>query len=103
ANNNGNLAAFENLRITALTDPAFAHDEVGTLGGSATGAPRKFNLVNAGRGIANGADGITFVHQLQQVERDVEITAHVTALTYPAGKAAKIGLALRGGVTPGAR
>jgi hypothetical protein len=103
ANNNGNLAAFENLRITALTDANFAHEEVGTLGGFASGAPRRFNLVNAGRGIANGADGITFVHQLVQQEKDVEITVKVSALSVPANRTAKVGLALRGALTPGAR
>jgi hypothetical protein len=102
-NNDANVAAFEGLRITALTDPAYAHVEVGTLGGYAAGAPARLNLANAGRGIANTEDGLTFVHRIEQHLGDVELTARVTALRNGGDRAARIGLALRGNLAGGAR
>jgi regulation of enolase protein 1 (concanavalin A-like superfamily) len=102
-NADGNLASFEGLRITALTDPAYAHVELGTLGGFAGGAPARLELANAGRGLANTEDGLTFVHRIQHHEGDVELTARVTALRKARMPAARIGLALRGNLTAGAR
>jgi hypothetical protein len=102
-NNDANLATFEGVRITALTDPTWAHAELGTLGGSASGGPKRFDLSNAGRGIANDEDGVTFVHRVQQHLGDIELTAKVTALTYSGTKAARIGLMLRGAMGPEAR
>jgi len=103
ANNDANLATFEGVRITALTDPTWAHAELGTLGGSAAGAPRRFDLSNAGRGIANDEDGVTFVHRVQQHLGDLELTGKVTALTYSGTKPARIGLMLRGAMGSEAR
>ena len=103
SNNNGNVASFEGLRITALTDPAYAHAEVGTLGGFAAGAPARLNLSNAGRGLANTEDGLTFVYRTEQQLGDVEVTARVTALSRGGNAAARIGLALRGNLEGGAR
>lgn len=96
ANNNASVASFEELRVTALTDPTWGHAELGTVGGYAAGAPRRFDLVNAGRGIANDEDGITFVHRNTQHLGDVEITGRVTALSYAGTRATRIGLMLRG-------
>jgi hypothetical protein len=96
ANNNASLASFEGLRVTALTDATWGHAELGTVGGYAAGAPRRFDMVNAGRGIANDEDGITFVHRNTQHLGDVEITGRVTGLTYSGTKPARIGLMLRG-------
>ena len=96
ANNNASIASFENLRVTALTDPTWGHDELGTVGGYAAGSPKRFDLVNAGRGIANDEDGITFVHRNTQHLGDVEITGKVTALSYSGTRPARIGLMLRG-------
>lgn len=96
ANTNAGIGVFEQLRVTALTDATWAHDELGTLGGYAAGAPRRFDIMNAGRGIANDEDGISFVHQTAQRIGDVEITAKVTALSYAGTKAASIGVMLRG-------
>jgi hypothetical protein len=98
----GSIAAFESLRLSALTDARWAHDEVGTLGGYATGAPSKFELASAGRGLANSSDGISFVHQLEQVTGDVELVARVTALKYTT-KAARVGFMIRGGLDRGDR
>jgi regulation of enolase protein 1 (concanavalin A-like superfamily) len=103
SNNNGNVASFQGLRITALTDPAFAHAEVGTLGGYAAGAPARLNLSNAGRGLANTEDGLTFVYRTEQQLGDVEVTARVAALRRGGNAAARIGLALRGNLEGGAR
>jgi hypothetical protein len=102
SNDDGNLASFEGLRITALTDPRFAHAEVGTLGGYAAGAPARLTLSNAGRGLANTEDGLTFVYRTDQHLGDVELTARVTALQH-GNAAARIGLALRGNLEGGAR
>jgi hypothetical protein len=75
---------------------------VGTLGGYAAGAPAKFELASAGRGLANSSDGVTFVHQLEQLSGDVEIVAKITALTYTT-KAARVGFMIRGGLDKGER
>jgi hypothetical protein len=90
------LAVFEGLRLTALTDAAWAHAELGTLGGFAAGAPRGFELSNAGRGLSNDEDGVTFVHRRNQHLGDVEITARVTELRYTGNRPARVGLMLRG-------
>jgi hypothetical protein len=102
-NNDASLASFEGVRITALTDPLWAHAELGTLGGTATGSPRRFELSNAGRGIANDEDGVTFVHRVQQHLGDIELTGKVTGLSYAGSKAARIGLMLRGAMGAEAR
>ena len=101
--NDATLATFEGVRISALTDPAWVHSELGTMGGFAAGAPRRFDLLNAGRGIANDEDGITFVHRAAQHLGDVEVTARVTALKYAGNRAARIGLMLRGSMGADAR
>ena len=90
------LATFESIRVTALTDATWGHAELGTIGGFAGGAPRRFDMVSAGRGIANDEDGITFVHRNVQHLGDVEMTARVTGLTYAGTRPARIGLMLRG-------
>jgi hypothetical protein len=94
-NGNAALAVFESLRITALTDATWSHDELGTVGGYAAGAPRRFELSNAGRGIVNDEDGITFVHRNAPALGDVEVTAQIAAMEY-GSKAARVGVALRG-------
>ncbi len=94
-NNDASLASFENVRLTALADPTWSHAELGTIGGYAAGSPRRFDLANAGRGIANDEDGITFVHQNEQHIGDLEITGRVTALD-PGSRPARIGLMMRG-------
>jgi regulation of enolase protein 1 (concanavalin A-like superfamily) len=101
--NNASLASFEGVRITALTDPAWVHAELGTVGGFAAGAPRRFELQSAGRGIANSEDGITFVHRATQHIGDVEVTARVAGLKYPGNRSARIGIMLRGSMGAGAR
>ena len=60
-------------------------------------------MVNAGRGIANDEDGITFVHRNTQHLGDIEVTARVTALTYAGTTASRIGLMLRGSMGADAR
>jgi regulation of enolase protein 1 (concanavalin A-like superfamily) len=102
-NTDASLASFESVRITALTDPAWSHDELATAGGFASGSSTRFDLVNAGRGIANDEDGITFVHRNTQHLGDVEVTAKVTALTYAGTTASRIGLMLRGSMGADAR
>jgi hypothetical protein len=102
-NDDASLATFEGLRVTALTDAAWGHAELGTVGGFASGSPARFDMVNAGRGIANDDDGLTFVHRLNQHIGDVEITGRVTALTYAGTRAARIGIMLRGMLTEDAR
>jgi hypothetical protein len=94
-NGNAALAVFESLRITALTDATWSHEELGTVGGYAAGAPRRFDLSNSGRGLVNDEDGITFVHRNAPVLGDVELTAHIAAMEY-GSKAARVGVALRG-------
>jgi hypothetical protein len=95
-NNNSMLSRFEGVRVTALTDNAWSHAELGTLGGFASGAPARFDLANAGRGLTNDGDGITFVHRNVQHIGDVEVTARVTDLKYAGTRPARIGLMLRG-------
>jgi hypothetical protein len=95
ANNNAALAVFESLRISALTDATWSHAELGTVGGFAAGAPKRFDLSNAGRGIVNDEDGITFVHRNAPALGDVEVTAQISAMEYGT-KAARVGVALRG-------
>jgi len=95
-NSDTGLARFEGLRVTALTDAAWGHAELGTVGGFAAGRPTRFDLANAGRGITNDEDGITFVHRTAQHLGDVELTARVTDLQYAGTRPAKIGLMLRG-------
>ena len=102
-NDDANLARFESVRVSALTDPAWVHAELGTVGGFAAGAPSRFDLENAGRGIANSEDGITFVHRADQHLGDIELTARVTALRYAGNRAARIGLMLRGSMGADAR
>jgi hypothetical protein len=94
-NNDSMLARFEGLRISAITDAAWAHDELGTVGGYAAGTPARFDMANSGRGIANSEDGITFVHRNVQHIGDVELTARVTDLSYGT-RAVRAGLMLRG-------
>jgi hypothetical protein len=101
-NNDSMLARFERLRISAITDAAWAHDELGTVGGYATGTPARFDVANSGRGIANTSDGISFVHRNVQHIGDVEVTARVTDLKYGT-RAARVGLMLRGMLTGDAR
>ena len=60
-------------------------------------------MVNAGRGIANDEDGITFVHRNAQHLGDVEVTGKVTALSYAGTTASRIGLMLRGSMGADAR
>jgi hypothetical protein len=103
SNTKTSVSVFEGLRITALTDPTWAHDEVGTLGGFAAGSPTKFELQTAGAGLANKADGVTFVHRAAQHLGDLEITGRVTALSYTGDKAARVGFMLRSGLDAGAR
>jgi hypothetical protein len=103
SNTKTSAAEFEGLRITALTDATWAHDEVGTLGGLAAGSPNKFELQSAGAGLANKADGVTFVHQLAQHLGDLEITGRISALTSSGEKAARAGFMLRSGLEAGAR
>jgi hypothetical protein len=103
ANNDASLASFEAVRITALTKPGWSHAELATAGGFASGEPARFDLVNAGRGIANDEDGITFVHQNAQHLGDVEVTGKVTGLTYAGTTPARIGLMLRGSMGADAR
>jgi hypothetical protein len=102
-NSDSNVSTFEGLRVTALTDPMWAHTEVGHLGGYAAGAPARFELHNAGRGLAATTDGMTFVHRTQQFNGDVEVTGKVTGLSYSGTTPARIGFALRNGLTGGAR
>jgi hypothetical protein len=102
-NSDASLAVFEGLRLTALTDSAWAHAELGTLGGFAAGAPRGFELSNAGRGLSNDEDGVTFVHRRSQHLGDVEVTARVTDLRYTGIRPARIGLMLRGMLSGEAR
>jgi hypothetical protein len=103
SNTKTSVSVFEGLRITALTDPTWAHDEVGTLGGFAAGNPTKFELQTAGAGLANKADGVTFVHRTTQHLGDLEITGRVSALAYTGEKAARAGFMLRSGLDAGAR
>ena len=102
-NTKTSACVFEGLRLTVLTDPTWAHDEVGTLGGFAAGGPAKFELQTAGAGLANKADGVTFVHRTAQHLGDLEITGRVTALGYSGEKAARAGFMLRSGLEAGAR
>ncbi len=83
--------------------PAWSHAELATAGGFASGAPARFDMVNAGRGIANDEDGVTFVHRNVQHLGDIEVTGKVTALTYAATTASRIGLMLRGSMGADAR
>jgi hypothetical protein len=103
ADNDASLSVFESMRITALTDPTWAHTEVGTLGGYATGRPAKFEIQTAGRGLANDNDGVTFLHKLEQHTGDVEITGRVTDLTYVGNGKSRAGFSLRSGLASGAR
>jgi hypothetical protein len=102
-NDDASLAVFENLRISALTDPAWAHNEVGSTGGYATGRPERFEVQASGRGLANDNDGVTFLHRIEQYIGDVEITGRVTALNYVGSSRSRIGFALRSGLASGAR
>jgi regulation of enolase protein 1 (concanavalin A-like superfamily)/uncharacterized membrane protein (UPF0127 family) len=102
-NNDAALASFQAVRVTALTDAAWSHAELATAGGFASGAPARFDMVNAGRGIANDEDGVTFVHRNAQHLGDIEVTGKVTALTYAATTASRIGLMLRGSMGADAR
>jgi hypothetical protein len=101
-NDDGSMAAFEGLRLSALTDVRWSHAELGTLGGYVTGSPAKFDLASAGRGLANSNDGASFAYQAEQISADVEIVARVSALTYTT-KAARVGFMIRGGLDRGER
>jgi regulation of enolase protein 1 (concanavalin A-like superfamily) len=103
ANTDASLASFEGVRITALTTPDWSHAELATVGGFASGAPARFDMVNAGRGIANDEDGVTFVHRNTQHLGDVEVTGKVTVLSYAGTTPSRIGLMLRGSMGADAR
>jgi hypothetical protein len=102
-NDDASIAIFEGVRITALTDPAWSHTEIGTLGGHTSGAPAKFTLQAANRGLQNTRDGLTFVHRNTPFIGDIEVTAHVTALTSAGNETLRAGVLLRNGLEQGDR
>jgi hypothetical protein len=97
------VGVFENVRVTALTDPQWSHTEVGTLGGYAAGAPARFEVGSAGPGLADGRDGVTFVHRGEPLIGDVEITGRVSVLSTDDPQPPRVGFMLRQGLGPGAR
>src|SRR5204863_7004297 len=84
-------------------DPAWSDAEIGTLGGFVTGAPAKFSLQDANRGPQNMRDGLTFVHRNIPFIGDIELTAHVTALSSPGNETLRAGVLLRNGLDQGDR
>jgi hypothetical protein len=98
-----NLAVFDGVRVTAISDAAWAHDQVGMLGGYAAGGPARFTIEGAGAGPAGKADGVSFVHRREQQVGDVELSARITALSQAGSGTARAGLMLRSGLSPDAR
>jgi hypothetical protein len=103
ANEDTALAVFEGVRITNITDPAWADAEIGTLGAHVTGAPARFTVEAANRGMQNTRDGLSFVHRLIPFIGDVEVTAHVTALSSAGNETLRAGVVLRNGLDQGDR
>jgi hypothetical protein len=97
------LAVFEGVRITNITDPAWTDAEIGTLGAHVVGAPARFTVEAANRGLQNSRDGLSYVHRLIPFIGDVELTAHVTALTSAGNETLRAGVLLRNGLDQGDR
>jgi hypothetical protein len=97
------MAVFQSLRITALTDANFTHTEIGTIGSYTAGAPNRFIIQSAGRGVANNGEGIAFVHRNIPFIGDVELTARVAVLTSPGTETLRAGVLLRNGLDQGDR